>query len=115
MTLAIDKEENVNNTGRQYKCRGCGGISRQKCPTCVQQNYPRSFFCGQECFQNNWNVHKKFHTILQAEKVTKPPKFSYSGKLRPHQVTPQLVVDREDIEKPDYALTGTLYTKYYIR
>ncbi|CAD7923505.1 unnamed protein product [Amoebophrya sp. A120] len=50
-------------------CQGCGKqtTSEMCCPTCNQFGR-QSFFCTQDCFKKNWNVHKRLHTLLQQQK-----------------------------------------------
>eukprot|EP00002_Diphylleia_rotans_P037478 TRINITY_DN8374_c0_g1_i1.p1 TRINITY_DN8374_c0_g1~~TRINITY_DN8374_c0_g1_i1.p1 ORF type:complete len:382 (+),score=59.80 TRINITY_DN8374_c0_g1_i1:63-1208(+) len=92
----------------------CGKTASMKCPTCLKLGLPDAFFCSQECFKEEWAVHKNIHKIVSdaatsvATRGTDPacdPRFSgyrFSGKLRPGRVTPMRSVPA-NIERPDYA------------
>ena len=94
----------------------CSGIDcpneaeKLKCPTCVKLGLPEAYFCNQQCFKDNWAVHKLFHLAKQQEGRT-PEKFlgySFSGPLRPGEVTPMRTVPSH-IPRPDYADNGKFY------
>lgn len=97
------------------------------CPKCRELGIHGSFFCSQACFKGYWGVHKKLHKqfrIILREAAAKARKpldaatleargdyagdftgFKFTSSLRPHKVTPQMVVP-DIIPKPDYAFTG---------
>jgi methionyl aminopeptidase len=80
------------------KCEGCGSPAKLQCPTCLKLLLPSSFFCGQECFKANWNVHKLKHTV--PKDLNK-----YTGPLRKGKVSAMRSVP-DHIDKPDYAVSG---------
>jgi methionyl aminopeptidase len=45
------------------KCIGenCGKPAKLQCPQCLKLKVKGSFFCSQDCFKSNWNVHKMVH------------------------------------------------------
>eukprot|EP00397_Hematodinium_sp_SG-2012_P038232 GEMP01041557.1.p1 GENE.GEMP01041557.1~~GEMP01041557.1.p1 ORF type:complete len:375 (+),score=69.03 GEMP01041557.1:250-1374(+) len=53
-------------------CQGCGckTTSSLVCPSCTALGRS-SFFCTQECFLKNWNIHNKLHGILKHQKKLK--------------------------------------------
>ena len=83
----------------------------------------RGVFCSKECFQEAWPSHKLVHKRFKvqpdsgasaSDSAATPPSrwrsrfagFPFSGSLRPWPVTPQLVIPRELMQQPDYAVTG---------
>jgi methionyl aminopeptidase len=50
---------------------GCTKVVEQllSCPKCMQLNLPPTYFCGQECYTNNYKQHKKVHIIKQQQQV----------------------------------------------
>ncbi|XP_067139162.1 methionine aminopeptidase 1 [Centruroides vittatus] len=87
----------------------CENTARLRCPTCIKLGIEGSYFCSQECFKGNWDVHKLLHrkakNIQQVsnESIYNPwPWYEFTGKLRPFQVTPKRNVP-DYIERPDYA------------
>lgn len=63
---------------------GCKLEARLQCPTCIKLGVKGSFFCTQECFKENWNVHKVVHK-KQTAVTTQPmtynpwPGFTFTG------------------------------------
>lgn len=45
--------------GRSCETPGCGEPARLQCPTCIKLNIQGSFFCSQQCFKSNWDLHKE--------------------------------------------------------
>ncbi|XP_023225886.1 methionine aminopeptidase 1-like [Centruroides sculpturatus] len=71
----------------------CENTARLRCPTCIKLGIEGSYFCSQECFKGNWDVHKLLHrkakNIQQVsnESIYNPwPWYEFTGKLRPFQV-----------------------------
>lgn len=59
---------------------GCQAEARLQCPQCLKLKIKGSFFCTQECFKSNWNVHKSVHKKLAAPPVYNPwPYYSFTG------------------------------------
>jgi len=92
-------------------CEGCGGPGKMSCPTCLKLGVTTAF-CGQECFKTNWGKHKLTHKTIKEkikyqEEVRKfrPPKFNYTGVLRPWYVTPMRSIPPR-IEGPDWQYSG---------
>jgi len=82
---------------------GCQAEARLQCPQCLKLKIKGSFFCTQECFKSNWNVHKSVHKKLAAPPVYNPwPYYSFTGPLRPFPLTPKRSVPAS-IARPDYA------------
>eukprot|EP00163_Fabomonas_tropica_P012245 TRINITY_DN234_c1_g1_i1.p1 TRINITY_DN234_c1_g1~~TRINITY_DN234_c1_g1_i1.p1 ORF type:complete len:360 (-),score=69.73 TRINITY_DN234_c1_g1_i1:495-1574(-) len=91
-----------------HKCEACGKDATLQCPTCIKKGAEPSYFCSQTCFKENWNSHKKVHKaadIANKAKAYVPPKWHYTGPLRPAFVTPRRPVP-DHIKKPDYAELG---------
>jgi len=83
---------------------GCKLEARLQCPTCIKLEIKGSFFCSQECFKENWNLHKSVHKKpTQETAVYNPwPNYHYTGTLRPYPQTPKRTVPLT-IGRPDYA------------
>lgn len=84
------------------KCLECGDPSTLKCPTCLKNGLPDSYYCTQTCFKKSWATHKAAHP-----KTTKPydpfPTFPYTGLLRAiYPLSPKREVPAH-ITRPDYA------------
>ncbi|KAI8803650.1 peptidase M24, structural domain-containing protein [Cladochytrium replicatum] len=99
-------------------CEGCGKEdSRLKCPTCVKNNLPDSYFCSQDCFKQNWGKHKEKHgPVPTVVKTFNPwPNYSYTGRLRPmYPLSPKREVPLH-IPRPDYAADGKPYSELKVR
>jgi len=81
------------------------------CPTCLKLGVTTAF-CGQECFKKNWVMHKLTHraikeknAYLEKVKQFRPPRFSYTGELRPWYVTPMRSIPTR-IPGPDWQYSG---------
>lgn len=62
------------STGALCETPGCKLEARLQCPTCLKLEIKGSFFCTQECFKKNWNVHKSVHKKeIVAEPITYNP------------------------------------------
>eukprot|EP00466_Bigelowiella_natans_P000384 jgi/Bigna1/51508/estExt_Genewise1Plus.C_10273 len=85
--------------------QGCGKVATLQCPKCLKLGLPSTYFCDKTCFKDAWNAHKAVHKEAALRLAFKPPPFNYTGKLRPHYVTPMRKVPAH-IKKPDYADTG---------
>jgi methionyl aminopeptidase len=88
---------------------GCNKTASLACPTCIKLKAPPARFCGQECFKEYWNEHKKVHEEIRKARDADPSRmsrvfkgFNFSGTLRPWKVTDRSTIP-EGIEKPDYA------------
>jgi methionyl aminopeptidase len=48
-------------------CAGCQKEVTQKlaCPKCMQLGLTKTFFCGQECFKENYASHKQVHAVAK--------------------------------------------------
>jgi len=81
------------------------------CPTCLKLGVITAF-CGQECFRQNWRKHKLTHKAIQSKnayleevKKFRPPKFRYTGELRPWYVTPMRYIPSR-IPAPEWQFSG---------
>jgi len=81
------------------------------CPTCLKLGVMTAF-CGQECFKKNWGKHKLTHKAIKEKnaylakvKEFRPPRFRYTGELRPWYVTPMRYIP-SSIPGPDWQFTG---------
>ena len=83
----------------------CNKNASMKCPTCISYNMKDTFFCDQECFKSYWKIHNLLHKRHKEIKDFIPPKFNYTGNMRPHYVSPQFNFPK-NIPPPDYYLTG---------
>ena len=60
---------------------GCTSSAKLQCPTCIKLGI-KGFFCSQECFKENWNIHKSVH---KKQTATAPvaynpwPGFKFTG------------------------------------
>eukprot|EP01023_Acetabularia_acetabulum_P023141 TRINITY_DN22713_c1_g1_i1.p1 TRINITY_DN22713_c1_g1~~TRINITY_DN22713_c1_g1_i1.p1 ORF type:complete len:388 (-),score=59.70 TRINITY_DN22713_c1_g1_i1:697-1860(-) len=109
-----------------FVCMRCGKEASMSCPKCVEMNLPKLFgaFCSQECFQQSWQKHKKLHKVSSDSwmyvsnrgkgRENLPPKFQWTGDLRPDRVGPRQVVP-QNIPLPDYALTGIPHSEVQSR
>jgi methionyl aminopeptidase len=107
---------------------GDGKPALLACPKCLQLGLPPSYFCGQECFRENYAVHKRIHTsasklVKEAAPVildgvaclptadssiklslpTWARSYSFTGPLRPCLYSPQRTVTKPTVKLPDYA------------
>uniref|UniRef100_A0A7S3YVT8 Methionine aminopeptidase n=2 Tax=Lotharella globosa TaxID=91324 RepID=A0A7S3YVT8_9EUKA len=77
-----------------------------QCPKCLKLGLPSTYYCDKKCFTQAWKAHNQIHKEHARRLAFKPPSFAYTGKLRPHYVTPMRKVPAH-IKKPDYAISGT--------
>lgn len=80
----------------------CNKPATLKCPTCIKKKLPNSYFCGKECFQAFWPIHKLYHKKKLQELMEEK---NFKGPLKPGKITPRVPVS-DKIAKPDYAETG---------
>ena len=83
-----------------------------QCPTCIKLQIQGSFFCNQECFKGNWNLHKALHKLAKGDlsgncskanrSFTPWPGYRFTGKLRPGELSERRTVP-DTIPRPDYA------------
>ena len=94
-------------------CEGCGkdGATLQ-CPSCKKLGLAPSFFCGQDCFKNNWATHKEKHSEESIRKFNQTcslktmsdierSSYKFTGALRPGLITPKRFVP-DSHRRPDY-------------
>jgi methionyl aminopeptidase len=92
---------------------GCDKEAKLQCPTCIKLQIQGSFFCGQECFKSNWDLHKALHKLAKGgnssgncskpNRVFNPwPGYKFTGKLRPGELSDKRTVP-DTIRRPDYA------------
>jgi len=91
-------------------CAGCGKLgATMACPTCTKMMLPQNSFCGQECFKENWDKHKKIHkkarNKLDESHLDDFRGYKFTGKLRPMARKVQRPPPK-GIPAPDYAVTG---------
>lgn len=95
----------IKKTSSMCCALDCYANASMQCPTCQKMLLPAARFCDQECFKKNWAFHKVVHEVAKQQAEFKPPSFQWTGRLRPHYVSPQLSSPPE-IPRPDYAITG---------
>ena len=96
-----------------FKCGNPGWDkpSNLQCPTCIKLELEPAYFCGKECFQEFWPLHKLIHKKTTESKETSDTigpiedGFKYTGPLRRFKLTPKRTIPSH-IQKPDYANTG---------
>jgi len=108
------KPEDDSESGAVKCCEtpGCDKEAKLQCPTCIKLQIKGSFFCGQPCFQGNWDLHKALHKLARGNtpsSCSKPnksynpwPGYVFSGKLRPAEQSAKRFVP-DHIPRPDYA------------
>jgi len=80
--------------GRSCETPGCGEPAKLQCPTCIKLNIQGSFFCSQECFKGNWDLHKALHKLAKTDTASQSskkggglfnpwPGYNFTGRLRP--------------------------------
>lgn len=49
----------------EYTCENpdCRKKATLQCPTCLKIGIQGSYFCGQDCFKDNWKAHKIIHLL----------------------------------------------------
>ena len=60
---------------------GCTSSAKLQCPTCIKLGI-KGFFCSQECFKENWNIHKSVHkkTVTAPVALYNPwPGYKFTG------------------------------------
>jgi len=99
--------------GRSCETPGCGLPAKLQCPTCIKLNIQGSFFCSQQCFKGNWDLHKALHKLAKTDTASQSskkggglfnpwPGYNFTGRLRPAaQSNTRIVPDH--IPRPDYA------------
>lgn len=97
----------------------CGKVTDQTlaCPKCFELFSRRVYFCGQDCFRQNYKTHKKLHVIQRSPVSCAPTEpaqvrtslpdwaqgYDFSGDLRPALYSPTPRPVKAGIRKPDYA------------
>lgn len=95
------------------KTPGCCKDAKLQCPTCIKLQIRGSLFCSQDCFKENWDMHKALHKLAKSENVStncsKPnrifspwPSYVFTGQLRPAFHSDKRVVP-DTVPRPDYA------------
>lgn len=95
----------MSAAGTLCESPGCKLEARLQCPTCIKLEIKGSFFCSQECFKNNWTVHKSVHkkpNTVETAVYNPWPNYFFTGTLRPFPQTPKRTVPPH-IGRPDYA------------
>lgn len=99
--------------GRSCETPGCEQPAKLQCPTCIKLNIQGSYFCTQECFKANWDLHKALHKLAKTDTASQSskkggglfnpwPGYNFTGRLRPAaQSSTRTVPDH--IGRPDYA------------
>jgi len=99
--------------GKMCESPSCEKPAKLQCPTCIKLNIQGSFFCNQECFKSNWELHKNLHKLAKTDVASQSskkgsglfnpwPNFKFTGRLRPAGQSDTRVVPRT-IPRPDYA------------
>ena len=93
-------EMEENNT--TCETPGCSKDAKLQCPTCIKLQIQGSFFCSQECFKGNWDLHKALHKLAKVNvtgNCSKPnriinpwPGYTFTGKLRPGELSEKRTV-----------------------
>jgi len=91
---------------------GCDKKGSLRCPTCIKLHIQGSYFCSQDCFKGNWNLHKPLHKLAKGTVTatcSKPNRsinqwagYRFTGKLRPGELSNKRQVPKT-IARPDYA------------
>uniref|UniRef100_A0A9J2P1A9 Methionine aminopeptidase n=1 Tax=Ascaris lumbricoides TaxID=6252 RepID=A0A9J2P1A9_ASCLU len=83
----------------------CGKAAKLRCPTCIKLHLSDSYFCSQECFKENWVLHKFIHLVKkeQSSGYNPWPDYKFTGTLRPAPQGIKRAVP-VTIQRPDYAL-----------
>eukprot|EP00550_Attheya_septentrionalis_P006556 CAMPEP_0198287386 /NCGR_PEP_ID=MMETSP1449-20131203/6224_1 /TAXON_ID=420275 /ORGANISM="Attheya septentrionalis, Strain CCMP2084" /LENGTH=415 /DNA_ID=CAMNT_0043985337 /DNA_START=164 /DNA_END=1411 /DNA_ORIENTATION=+ len=65
---------------------GCDKVVSQRlaCPKCMQMGLPPTYFCGQDCFKNNYKSHKSIHALAQQIQAAQQSQVATGG----HRKTP---------------------------
>ena len=54
------------STQGECSSQGCSKLaSKLACPKCIKMGLPPTYFCGQECFRNNYTSHNQIHKLAQ--------------------------------------------------
>jgi len=100
--------------GKSCESPGCDQAAKLQCPTCIKLNIQGSFFCTQDCFKSNWNLHKNLHKLAKSDNASQSskaskmglfnpwPGYNFTGKLRPAEQSDTRTVP-DTIPRPDYA------------
>lgn len=104
----------MNDAETTCETPGCDKLAKLQCPTCIKLNVKGSFFCSQECFKSNWDLHKVLHKLAKGQgpgvTCSKPnarnfnpwPSYTFTGKLRPAELSAKRTIP-DHIPRPDYA------------
>lgn len=97
-------------------CRGvnCNQVATKlQCPVCLKLGIQGVFFCSQDCFKKNWNIHKSMHKT--EDPICSPsstltynpfPNFVYTGTLKACYPLSAPRKVPSHIQLPDYAKDG---------
>jgi len=99
--------------GKCCESPGCEKPAKLQCPTCIKLNIQGSFFCSQECFKSNWDLHKNLHKLAKSDVASQSskkgsglfnpwPGYKFTGRLRPAAQSDKRKVPGH-IRRPDYA------------
>ena len=60
--------------GKSCETPGCDQPAKLQCPTCIKLGIQGSFFCSQECFKSNWDLHKTLHKLAKTDSASQSSK-----------------------------------------
>lgn len=87
----------------------CKNKATMQCPFCIKLKIS-SYFCGQNCFKQNWKSHKIIHNSSKNSSHSHLPElfknFEFTGKLLPFYPLSEKRFVPDYIVKPDYADNG---------
>ena len=72
VTSNVTKQATKYTEQQSSSCEtpGCGEPAKLQCPTCIKLNIRGSFFCSQDCFKGNWDLHKALHKLAKNHTCT---------------------------------------------